>query len=130
MSASATRGGKLDSGNGTRENAKPLISIALCTYNGEAYLSDQLASIVKQTQQPDELIACDDGSTDNTLQILDQFSGEAPFPVRVYLNQQRLGPTKNFEKAISLCSGDFIFLSDQDDVDATEGEQTIASFNE
>lgn len=88
----------------------------MCTYNGGAYLSGQLASFVKQTQRPDELIACDDGSTDNTLQLLDQFSKEAPFPVRVYRNQQRLGPTKNFEKASSLCSGDFIFLSDQDDV--------------
>lgn len=88
----------------------------MCTYNGEAHLSDQLVSILKQTQRPDELVACDDGSTDNTLQVLDQFSKEAPFPVRVYRNQQRLGPTKNFEKAISLCSGDFIFLSDQDDV--------------
>lgn len=88
----------------------------MCTYNGEAYLSDQLVSIEKQTQQPDELVACDDGSTDNTLQVLDQFSKEAPFPVRVYRNRQRLGSTKNSEKALSLCSGDFIFLSDQDDV--------------
>jgi len=88
----------------------------MCTYNGGAYLSGQLASFVEQTQRPDELIACDDGSTDNTLQVLDQFSKEAPFPVKVYRNQQRLGSTKNFEKALSLCSGDFIFLSDQDDV--------------
>ncbi len=110
------RAGKPDSGNETRENARPLISIAMCTYNGEAYLGDQLASIVKQTQQPDELVVCDDGSTDNTLQILDKFSKEASFPVRVYRNEQRLGPTKNFQKAISLCTGGLIFLSDQDDV--------------
>jgi hypothetical protein len=110
------RRGKPGCGNGNVGNTHPLVSIAMCTYNGEAYLSDQLVSIVKQTQQPDELIVCDDGSTDNTLQILDQFSKEAPFPVRVYRNQQRLGPTKNFEKALSFCSGDFIFLSDQDDV--------------
>lgn len=88
----------------------------MCTYNGGPYLSGQLVSFVKQTQRPDELIACDDGSTDNTLQVLDQFSKEAPFPVKVYRNQQRLGSTKNFEKALSLCRGDFIFLSDQDDV--------------
>jgi len=88
----------------------------MCTYNGGAYLSGQLASFVEQTQRPDELIACDDGSTDNTLQVLDKFSKESPFPVKIYRNQQRLGPIKNFEKAISLCSGDFIFVSDQDDV--------------
>ncbi len=110
------RGRGPGSGNGITDNTRPLISIAMCTYNGEAYLSDQLVSFVKQTQQPDELIACDDGSTDNTLQVLDQFGKEAPFPVRVYRNQRRLGSTKNFEKTLSLCSGDFIFLSDQDDV--------------
>ena len=116
MSVCAGRGAKLGSGNGTTDNTRPLISIAMCTYNGGPYLSAQLVSFVQQTQWADELIACDDGSTDNTLQILDQFSKEAPFPVRVYRNQQRLGSTKNFEKALSLCSGDFIFLSDQDDV--------------
>jgi len=104
------------SGNEATEKIHPLISIAMCTYNGEAYLSDQLASILSQTQQPDELVVCDDASTDNTPQVLDQFTKEASFPVRVYRNEQRLGSTKNFEKAVSLCSGDFIFLSDQDDV--------------
>jgi cellulose synthase/poly-beta-1,6-N-acetylglucosamine synthase-like glycosyltransferase len=102
--------------NGTTDNTCPLISIAMCTYNGEAYLSDQLASILNQTRQPDELVVCDDASTDNTLQVLNQFTKEASFPVRVYRNEQKLGATKNFEKAISLCTGDFIFLSDQDDV--------------
>jgi glycosyltransferase involved in cell wall biosynthesis len=110
------RMGKPDRGKRTSEEARPLTSIAMCTYNGEAYLNDQLVSVGKQTQQPDEVIICDDGSTDDTLQILAQFSKKAPFPVRVYRNEQRLGPTKNFERAISLCSGDFLFLSDQDDV--------------
>jgi len=77
------RRGKLSSENETTENTHPLISIVMCTYNGKAYLSDQLVSIVKQTQQPGELVICDDGSTDNTLQVLDKFSKEAPFPVRV-----------------------------------------------
>lgn len=116
MSVYAGRGGKIGSGNGTAHDTRPLISIAMCTCNGAQYLNDQLVSFVKQTRRPDELIACDDCSTDNTLQLLDQFSKEAPFPVKVYRNQQRLGPTKNFEKAISLCTGDLIFLSDQDDV--------------
>jgi glycosyltransferase involved in cell wall biosynthesis len=116
MSVCAEGGGKLGSGNGAADNTRPLISIAMCTYNGGPYLSGQLVSFVQQTQRPDELIACDDCSTDNTLQVLDQFRKEASFHVKVYRNQQRLGPTKNFEKALSLCSGDFIFLSDQDDV--------------
>ena len=92
------------------------ISIAMCTCNGEAYLAEQLNSIAEQTRLPDELIVCDDASTDNTIGILEQFSKNSAFPVRVYLNKQRLGSTKNFEKVISLCNGEFIFLSDQDDV--------------
>jgi hypothetical protein len=116
MSVRVGGGGKLVSENRTKDNTRPLISIAMCTYNGEVYLSDQLVSIANQTHPSDELVICDDGSTDNTLQILHQFGKEAPFPVKVYRNQQRLGPTKNFEKALSLCSGDFVFLSDQDDV--------------
>ena len=115
-SVSATRKGQLGSGNEATGNIRPLISIAMCTYNGEAYLSDQLVSIANQTYPLDELVICDDGSTDNTLQVLDKFSKEAPFPVKVCRNEQRLGPTKNFEKAVSLCRGDFVFLSDQDDV--------------
>jgi hypothetical protein len=101
---------------GTAGSARPLISIAMCTYNGDAYVCDQLDSFLGQTQQPDELVVCDDGSADNTLQILEQFTEEAPFPVRVYQNEQRLGATKNFERALRLCKGDFVFLSDQDDV--------------
>lgn len=116
MSIYAGRDGTPGSGDETRADARPLISIAMCTYNGEAYLRGQLVSFVEQTQRPDELVVCDDGSTDNTLQVLEQFSKEAPFPVRVYRNRQRLGPTSNFDKALSLCKGDFIFLADQDDV--------------
>jgi glycosyltransferase involved in cell wall biosynthesis len=103
-------------GGGIGGDSRLVISIAMCTYNGGTYLGEQLASFLKQTRLPDELVVCDDGSTDDTLQVLDSFSKEAPFPVKVYRNQERLGPTRNFERAISLCSGDYIFLSDQDDV--------------
>ena len=94
----------------------PKVSIVMCTYNGEDYLVEQLHSIAEQTHAPDELIICDDGSVDNTIQIEEQFSKEASFPVRLYHNKQRLGPTRNFEKAISLSNGELIFLSDQDDI--------------
>jgi glycosyltransferase involved in cell wall biosynthesis len=92
------------------------ISIAMTTYNGEKYLSEQLESFLIQEIKPDELIVCDDGSTDKTLEILNNFSKKAPFDVRIYKNKTNLGYSKNFEKAILLCSGDLIFLSDQDDV--------------
>jgi glycosyltransferase involved in cell wall biosynthesis len=91
------------------------VSIALCTYNGEKFLKDQLDSFTNQTNSPDELIICDDNSTDNTIQIIKTFQQTAPFNVRLYINESRLGSTKNFERAISLTRGDVIFLSDQDD---------------
>ena len=59
------------------------ISIALCTYNGEQFLSRQLESIQQQTRAPDELIVCDDCSTDRTIEILRDFAALAPFPVRI-----------------------------------------------
>lgn len=95
---------------------KPKISIALATYNGSAYLQEQLDSYISQSRLPDELVISDDGSTDDTVAICEDFARKAPFEVNIYTNSRNLGPTKNFENAISRCTGDFIFLSDQDDV--------------
>jgi hypothetical protein len=92
------------------------ISIALCTYNGERWLPQQLASIQQQTRLPDELVVCDDRSTDQTLAMLGEFAAAVPFPVEIIRNTETLGSTKNFEKAIRLCGGDLIALSDQDDL--------------
>ncbi|MHB9073702.1 MAG: glycosyltransferase family 2 protein [Desulfobaccales bacterium] len=92
------------------------ISIALCTYNGEQFLPEQLNSFLAQTRQPDELVVCDDGSTDQTMEILEKFKRKAPFPVSLYINEQNLGFRRNFEKAMSLCQGNLIAFSDQDDI--------------
>lgn len=92
------------------------LSIALCTYNGSPHLVEQLNSLAAQTRLPDELVVCDDLSTDDTVTILNRFASSAFFPVRVFVNDVNLGSTKNFERAISLCTGDIIFLCDQDDV--------------
>lgn len=91
-------------------------SVAMCTYNGSRYLSSQLESISQQTRVPDELIICDDVSSDDTVLIIKRFATSAPFPVRLEVNSQNLGSTNNFEKAISLCEGRLIALADQDDV--------------
>jgi len=96
--------------------SKLTVSVAMATYNGALYLREQLDSFVKQTRLPDELVVTDDGSTDNTLAVLEAFQSTAPFEVKIFRNSARLGYTKNFEKALSLCSGDVIFMSDQDDV--------------
>ena len=92
------------------------ISIAMCTYNGADFLSDQLESIVAQSRPPDEIVVCDDGSTDETQALLNQFAAKSPVPVSVHFNEKNLGSVKNFENAIGLCTGDVIVLSDQDDV--------------
>ena len=92
------------------------LSVALCTYNGEKFISEQLQSIEGQTVLPDELIICDDNSTDKTLENLNIFAKNAPFPVRIYHNDESLGVIRNFEKAILLCKGEYVALSDQDDV--------------
>jgi len=91
-------------------------SVAMCTYNGVRFIAEQLASIAAQTRLPDQLIVCDDRSTDATVECVREFARNAPFPVRVVENEKNLGSTKNFERAIELCDGDFIALADQDDV--------------
>src|ERR1700727_745441 len=94
----------------------PRISVAMCTYNGATYLREQLESIARQTRLPDELVICDDGSSDSTSEIVEEFARGVSFPIRFFRNAQNLGSTRNFEKAIGLCSGDLIALSDQDDI--------------
>lgn len=91
-------------------------SVALCSYNGSQFLSEQLQSIRSQSRPPDELIICDDRSSDNTVAIVENFALDAPFPVRLQVNPTNLGSIKNFELAISQCHGDVVALSDQDDI--------------
>lgn len=92
------------------------LSVALCAYNGAAYLGEQLESIAAQDRLPDELIVCDDASTDATAQIVAEFAARAPFPVRWQRNRRNLGSRANFAQAIALCRGRIIALADQDDV--------------
>jgi Glycosyl transferase family 2 len=108
--------------------ARPTCSIALCTYNGENYLHAQWQSILDQHQQPDEVIICDDQSTDGTVALLHQFAAEAPFSVRVIENKKRLGYNKNFEQVMLQCTGDLIFICDQDDYWFPEKISTMASY--
>ena len=91
-------------------------SIALCTYNGEKYLKEQLDSILNQTVKPNEIIICDDGSKDSTIKILNDFESKYSTIIRVFQNKKNIGFVKNFEKAVSLCSEEIILLSDQDDI--------------
>jgi len=88
----------------------------MATYNGAPYLKEQLDCFNEQSILPNELIICDDGSTDETINVIESFQKYAPFNVKFIQNQTRLGYGKNFEKALNNTTGDLIFLSDQDDV--------------
>ncbi len=92
------------------------ISVAICTYNGAKYIEAQIDSILNQTQPPQEIIVCDDGSSDDTVEIVRRIAKRTTVKILVMENRDNLGVTKNFEKAILACSGNTIFLADQDDV--------------
>lgn len=87
----------------------------MCTFNGAAFVEAQLESILAQSRIPDEIIVCDDGSTDGTIDVAKKIARKYPDRIRIVLNERRLGYCRNFESAISLATGDVIFLSDQDD---------------
>lgn len=91
-------------------------SVAMCTYNGEKFIEIQIQSILNQSLPIDEIVICDDKSNDKTIEIIMQFQQEYPNKISLHKNAINLGSNKNFEKAISLCTGDYIFLSDQDDI--------------
>lgn len=91
-------------------------SVALCTFNGEKFLKEQLDSILSQQLPVDEIVICDDCSTDQTRQILQSYENLHPELFRIFQNEENLGYVRNFEKALTLCTGDIIFLCDQDDV--------------
>lgn len=92
------------------------ISIAMATYNGEKYISEQLHSLAKQSHLPMELVVGDDGSTDATVDIVKDFRRRAPFPVHIHRNEVNLGYARNFLTTAKRCQGDWIAFCDQDDV--------------
>src|ERR1700753_2011765 len=93
----------------------PLVSIALCTYNGAVYLKEQLDSLIAQTYPNIEIVVVDDRSADDTWQLLTGYANTYP-QFKIHQNAQNLGFVKNFEHAASLCSGELIALCDQDDI--------------
>ena len=92
-----------------------MISIAMATYNGARFIREQIDSILKQTIQDFELVICDDCSTDETWDILQDYK-KVDGRLRIYRNEMNLGYIRNFERAMTLCAGDYIALSDQDDI--------------
>ena len=101
------------------------VSIAMATYNGERFILEQLRSLASQTHLPDELVVCDDCSADRTVDIIMEFAATAPFPVRLHVNDKRLGWAANFMGVVVLCSHDVIAFCDQDDVWSPEKIETL-----
>ncbi|WMJ70208.1 glycosyltransferase family 2 protein [Stenotrophomonas sp. 24(2023)] len=96
----------------------PSVGVALCTYNGAAYLQVQLDSILAQSVRVDEVVVGDDGSSDQTLELLAAFAARAGaqgIRVEVVQHPRNLGYVLNFADALQRCRADIIFLCDQDD---------------
>lgn len=91
-------------------------SVALCTYNGEKYIVEQLRSITEQTVRPSQIIISDDGSSDKTIVLAHEFLSTAGIPFEIVNNIKAKGVTGNFSNAFTFCTEDIIFTSDQDDV--------------
>ena len=89
-----------------------MISVCIATYNGEKYIKEQLDSIINQLEKNDEIIISDDGSSDRTLNIIESYNDSR---IVLYKNSFK-NVVLNFEFAIDKSKGDFIFLSDQDDI--------------
>lgn len=90
-----------------------MISVCIATYNGEKYIKEQLNSILLQIGEKDEIIVSDDHSSDNTMQIILSIGDQR---IKVFTNEKEKGYTSNFQNALSYAKGDYIFLSDQDDI--------------
>ncbi len=94
----------------------PLVSIALCTYNTGNFLVPLLESLLQQTWGNTEIVCCDDNSDDETVKTLKQFQQQYPSLLKISVNDANLGYIKNFEKCLSLCTGEFIAIADHDDI--------------
>lgn len=94
-----------------------MISVVMATYNGGKYIERQLTTLLEQTRRPDEVIICDDVSTDNTAQLVQKFIKEHSLSDKWHfsINEKNLGYRKNFAQALAKATGNYIFLADQDD---------------
>ena len=102
-----------------------MISVCMAVYNGERYIGKQLASILNQLDIDDEIILVNDFSTDSSLEIINQFLDSR---IKVFSNSSNLGVIKSFERSILIARGEYIFLSDQDDIWMKDKVKTIVEF--
>lgn len=107
------------------------ISVAICTYNGAKHVKQQLDSIINQTLRVNEIVVGDDGSSDNTIGIIEEIRNEhTEIEWNIVINKPGLGCCANFDDTIKRCTGDIIFLSDQDDIWDSKKVETIVNWFE
>ncbi len=90
-----------------------MISVCIATYNGERFIREQIGSIINQLGNEDEIIISDNGSTDSTIDIIKEIDDKR---IKLIKGPEKKSPTSNFENALMHAKGEYIFLSDQDDV--------------
>jgi glycosyltransferase involved in cell wall biosynthesis len=102
------------------------ISVCMTSFNGEVYIEKQIRSILPQLNEGDELIICDDCSSDTTVDIINSIQDSR---IKLHINQKNLGFIRNFDRCIQMATGDIIFISDQDDIwKPNKVEDTISIF--
>lgn len=107
------------------------ISVVLACHNGSKYIVEQLSSILGGTRLPDEVIICDDMSSDNTVELCRNFINENGLTSwKVFENKKNLGFCLNFFRAMEKATGDIIFLCDQDDIWLPEKCEKMAAVME
>lgn len=106
---------------------RPTIAVVMGTYNGARFLSKQIDSILNQTMMPDEIVIVDDCSTDDTQKIINDFAAKYP-QIKPFRNELNIGLNRNYEKAASLSTCDYIFFSDQDDIWSLDKIEKMITF--
>lgn len=107
-----------------------IVSVALCTYNGAKYIETQLRSILGQTRTVDEIVVCDDGSNDGTVEIVENMRKGSDVSILLFRNERNVGFKENFFNAIDRCRGDLVFLADQDDAWHPNKVETVVKWFE
>lgn len=104
--------------------------VIIATYNGGKYISEQIDSILNQTVLPSRIIIRDDNSSDNTLDLLNEYAINQTVQIEVISDGENLGYIKNFERLISYCNAEVVFFADQDDIwKPNKAEQLLLLFN-
>lgn len=106
------------------------VSIVMCTFNGQQYLAEQIDSLLKQTYPVHEIIIQDDGSTDGTMSLLQDYAAAHPV-IKLFNNDGEHGVNNNFFSALRRASGDYIAICDQDDIwEPAKVEKQVAAIGD